>query len=305
MDRIDSDNVGYFKFTGPQRLDKAVHTLQGLLTGIAADRSANEQEVGLLRSWLSEHESLHHRHPFNEIVPGLREAMADGQFDPEELADLIWLCSRMRTDNAYFDAVCSDMQRLQGVMGGIAADGVITMEELESLARWMQEHEHLRTCWPYDEVESLLLGIRADGRIDPREHEVLVSFFSEFTTDGSHRAVGLPLNEVNVPVTGLCAVCPEVVFADRLFCFTGRSVKMTRNRLAEIVRQHGGEFSPRLTQQVDYLVIGADGNPCWAYACYGRKVEEAIRLRKQGSRMLLVHEHDFWDSVRDRSTKGL
>lgn len=35
-------------------------------------------------------------------------------------------------------------------------------------------------------------------------------------------------------------------------------------------------------------------NPCWAYACYGRKVEQAIGLRKAGSQLLLVHEADFW-----------
>src|SRR5687767_504060 len=119
MARIDDDNRGYYKFTGPQRLDKAVHTLEGLLRGIAADRSANDGELGLLAAWLAEHRELHHRHPFNEIVPRLAEALSDGQFDPEEVADVIWLCGRIGTGSSYFDDVCSDMQRLQGMMGGI------------------------------------------------------------------------------------------------------------------------------------------------------------------------------------------
>ena len=50
---------------------------------------------------------------------------------------------------------------------------------------------------------------------------------------------------------------------------------------------------------LDYLVIGANGNECWAYSAYGRKVEQAIELRKSGSRLTIIHEFDFWDAVED------
>jgi hypothetical protein len=56
-----------------------------------------------------------------------------------------------------------------------------------------------------------------------------------------------------------------------------------------------------VSSKVDYLIIGADGNPCWAYACYGRKVEMAVQLRKQGSRLQLIHEHDFHDAIADHA----
>ena len=51
---------------------------------------------------------------------------------------------------------------------------------------------------------------------------------------------------------------------------------------------------------MDYLIVGADGNPCWAFACYGRKIEKAMELRKAGARIALVHESDFHDAVQDR-----
>ena len=50
---------------------------------------------------------------------------------------------------------------------------------------------------------------------------------------------------------------------------------------------------------MDYLVIGAEGNPCWSYACYGRKVERAVELRKEGLRIMIVHERDFHDALVD------
>jgi len=32
---------------------------------------------------------------------------------------------------------------------------------------------------------------------------------------------------------------------------------------------------------------------------YGRKVEKAIQLRKEGHKIILVHENDFWDAIED------
>ncbi len=49
----------------------------------------------------------------------------------------------------------------------------------------------------------------------------------------------------------------------------------------------------------DDVIIGANGNPTWAYACYGRKIEAAIRLRRIGHPLLIVHEIDFWDATID------
>lgn len=31
----------------------------------------------------------------------------------------------------------------------------------------------------------------------------------------------------------------------------------------------------------------------WAFSCYGRKVEKAVQLRKDGSQVIIVHENDF------------
>ena len=54
-----------------------------------------------------------------------------------------------------------------------------------------------------------------------------------------------------------------------------------------------------VSRYLNYLVIGAEGNPCWSYACYGRKVEKAVELRRAGAQILLVHENDFHDAVAD------
>ena len=296
-----ADSEDYGCFTGPQRLDKSLHTLEGLLQGIAADGVVTEKELSRVRSWVRTHSEHARRHPFNEIIPFLDQILADGVIDQEEARDVLWLCERLTTPNNYFEAITADLQRLQGMLGGITSDGQITREELDSLTKWMDEHEHLKSCWPYDELGSLILAVLKDGQVSQSEHTMLLALFGEFAERGYHRAVNLPINEMVGPISGFCAVCPEVEFAGRLFCFTGRSERATRRKLVETVEQLGGAFLPAVRKDLNYLIIGADGNPAWAFACYGRKVEQAMEYRKQGLQIVLVHENDFWDSVADRT----
>lgn len=295
---MHSDHRPYMKFTNRSRLDKSVNSLLGIVEGILIDGAINSSELSLLRLWLSEHDELKNKHPFNELVPVIEAAVADGVLTQDEREDIVWLCEKLLSTE-FFDQTTADLQRLHAILGGIVADGKITEEELHGLSDWLEEHEHLRTCWPYDEVGSLITVVLADKKIDEKEHKMLKDFFSEFLAVLDSRTIVSPSISDGTTLVGLCAVCPEINFEESKFCFTGASTRYTRNQLAQIVSNFGGEFVDSMTAKVKYLVIGADGNPCWAYACYGRKVEKAVELRKSGNRVLIVHENDFHDAVAD------
>lgn len=293
------DPETYKKFTWRQTVDKAMHSLEGILKGIAVDNEINVQEVALLKRWCEEHSAFMGRHPLSEIYPIVRDALQDGIIDDEEKEDILWLCERFSTDNEFFDAITSDMQRLQGIMAGIAADGVIEEEEIRQLDSWLSTHDHLTGCWPYDELNSLITEVLKDGCIDDDEHDLLFLFFTDFLSLGDHKAIDTPIDQETMHLHGVCASCPEVAFPGQMFCFTGKSDKVSRDELSRIILELGGRFSRKITKSVDYLVVGAAGNPAWAFACYGRKVEVAMRLRKEGLHLLIVHENDFWDAVED------
>ncbi len=295
---IHADQRPYYYFTGRQRLDRAIHTLEGLVRGVGADGKVNDRELAELMNWVGDHREFADRHPFNEVIPVLQQALHDGVFDEEERYDVLWLCERLTTGGIYYDAVTADMQRLQGFLAGIIADRKIEVHELRLLQEWIDQHESLKSCWPYDEVESLLLHAMKDEQIDEKEHAALMEFFSEFTHLPSHPSVA---SQLTAPmVRGICAVCPEIQFSGRVFCFTGASSRATRKHMESIIVDRGGEVSKGIVKSLNYLVIGADGNPCWAYACYGRKVEKAMTLRREGHQVVLVHEHDYWDAIADR-----
>ncbi|MBL8852891.1 MAG: hypothetical protein JNK57_02855 [Planctomycetaceae bacterium] len=295
------DDHSYLKYTTRQQLDKAMHSLEGIVRGIAIDNLVNNRELVALTTWIGDHLQYANRHPFNDVISRLQAILADGVVDEEEIADVVWLCNKFTTEDTYFSKVTSDMQRLQGILGGIVADDKVTELELRGLREWMSDNEHLKTCWPYDELEALLLSILADGHLDEKEEEALKQFFNEFFVHTGHRAIELRSSEDIETISGVCAVCPEIRFPGHAFCFTGKSKRTTRAEIEEKILSLGGSFSPRVTQTIDYLIIGADGNPCWSYACYGRKVEAAVGLRKKGASLLIVHEYDFWDAYEDHA----
>ena len=272
----------------------------GLVEGISIDGSINESEIAFLRLWLQENREVRNQHPFTELMPVVEMAIADGVLTDDERQDILWLCEKLKSTE-YFDATTADLQRLHALMAGITSDGTITETELRGLSAWLADHDQLKTCWPYDEVDSLITTVLADGKIDDAEHQLLQNFLGEFVAVLDNRTIVSPKINEKTTLVGLCAVCPEIEFSGSKFCFTGASAKYSRTEFTSLVKRLGGEVVGAVSSTLNYLVIGADGNPCWAYACYGRKVEKAVELRKQGARILLVHEYDFHDAVADHT----
>lgn len=293
---MQPEHLPYLQFTTKSRLDKSINSLLGIVEGISIDGLITEKEISYLKDWIRENNSFRTKHPFNELVPVIEEALSDGVLTEEEVADISWLCEKFRSGE-YYDLITTDLQRLHFILGGIVSDGEISVQELDGLSNWLEDHSHLKSCWPYDEIDSLVTSVMADRLINDNEHAMLKDLFCEFVvTQGDKTLKSAPV-KTQSSLTGLCAVCPEIQFENSKFCFTGASNRLSRREFQEVVIKRGGVFTTSISGQIDYLVIGSDGNPCWSYACYGRKVEKAVELRKTGSRIQLVHESDFHDAL--------
>ncbi len=285
------------EFNTPRRLEKAMHMLEGILVGVTMDGRLGDQELIVLSEWIGEHKEFRNKHPFNEVVPRIEQVINDGVIDEEERADIIWLCDQFTTGSEHFDEVTTDLQKLHGIMGGIAADSLITVEELRALSDWLDDKEHLHGCWPFDEVSALVSSVLADGRIDPDEHDTLLHFFADVLAFLNHKSLGRKVEGVPPFRGGICALQPNVEFEGKRFCFTGKPKNGPKSKLQKAVEERNGKVEKSVVQDLDFLVIGADGNECWAYSAYGRKVENAIQQRKAGAKVMIIHEFDFWDAV--------
>lgn len=286
-------------FTGKSETDKAFRTLEGILKGIALDKIVNVREIHELKNWCGSHVEFIDRHPFNEVIPMIMGFIEDNELDEEEYEDLIWMTESITGNSIYYNAITGDIQVLHGILHGIMADNIITDIEANNLRSWLNANVQLKGTFPYDELFSLLEYILADGKITSDEAKMLKAFISEFIPK-ENTSIDLDNLEAlknEMHISGICVQNPCVKFDNKLFCFTGASEKGKRSDIEKIVIEHGAIFSNNVIKNLDYLVVGNAGNPCWAFSCYGRKVEQAIAMRREGLKVQLINENDFWKAI--------
>ena len=297
-----SDTLSYRIYTKPSELDKAVNTLCGIIEGIQIDNAINQSEILELVNWCTLHRHLIDRHPFSEIIPLIDEKLSDDDLTPDELMDIAWVCDNIKKESVYYDLITNQIQQLQGIFHGILADAQLTDEEIFNLQTWIENHDFLNGTYPYDEIKSLLSTILADQKITSDENNILKSFLSDFVDlKTSYNIHQTKIDELKsqYSLQGICVLNPPITIINKTFCFTGESEKAKRKEIAEIITDFGGIFSPSVTKKTDYSLVGNSGNPCWAFSCYGRKVEKAVELRKLGQAIIIVNENDFWNFLKN------
>ena len=230
----------------------------------------------------------------------IRGIFEDGIIDESELEDLAWICSQFEPEGKYYEFTTLSIQMLHGVFHGILSDGVLTDQEIHSLDEWIKGNDFLSGTYPYDEINSLLSDVLEDGVITDTERDILRSFIGDFIDASASININAgELEELRKQynISGICAKSPNLSIESKCFCFTGKSSRAKRSDIQEIVEKNSGLFSNNVTKETDYLIVGDEGNPCWAFSCYGRKVEKAVSMRKSGHNIVIVHENDFWGKV--------
>ena len=284
----------YHIFTEKARLEKGLNSLYGIWKGIEADNIINSKEIGYVKEWMNEHAEFNDRHPFNEISPKLNLILEDGIITKEEYEDFLWFLNKLLETQSFYDIDTTLIQELQGIITGIVSDEKINNEEIFYLNNWIEKHSNLKTRWPYDEIEALLTKILADNIVTNEERMELLKFLSDFDSQNNKKT-----DEKNSTLSSVCVVDPVIEFSGKFFCCTGEFRKYERKNISKIISDFGGNYINTISKKTDYLIVGAAGNPCWAYACYGRKIEQVMKNRINGSKTLIVHENDFLDAIED------
>ena len=287
-------------YTARAQADKAISSLKGILMGINMDGLVHEKEVRELQLWAQTHNQLIGRNPFNEFMTLIEQTVSEQIPVQETIEDLYWLTQKYESDNYYYNAVTTDLQTLQGICHGILADGIIQEKEVVDLNKWLSDNEHLSSHYPYDEIRSLVLSVLADKIVDDEEKLVLKAYFNQFVQlQDKTTQSQIDIETAGLNISGHCAVDPQVDFDGKTFCITGIVQRGSRTALQGRIQDLGGISASTVSRNTDYLVVADNGNPAWAFSCYGRKVEKAINLRKEGHTILLIHEFDLWDIIDD------
>ena len=260
--------------------------LKGILMGISIDNQINDQEVYALNDWLDMHSNLIQYEPFSSVAGLVRKILEDNYIDEEERGELLELCWSYDDDTILSAFSIETIGILHGIFQGILADGKIRYNEIIGLKNWIEVHSNLKNYWPVCEVWPMVRRVLADGRIDEQEEEELFTYFRNFLEipvkkpvihdDIYKRQFMRNSSPVLKPIDAICARNPDIVFPNRTFCFTGPARTGKRKVLHEIVERLEGIPKTGISESLDYLVIGAQSSPAWAFSTYGRKIEAVM-----------------------------
>jgi hypothetical protein len=285
---INYENLYKSPATEKQRIETALRTLAGIIEGIVCDKALNEDELRFLRHWMDENQRIAEKHPVKELFHYTTNATIDGILSEDEKNDILHGIDRIISGN-YYGLIVSMMQRLHGILAGVASDRVINETEMKHVLNWIDDHSDLKSHWPYDETESMIHEMLKDRKIDPVENERFLSFCSQF----------VPLSEAKTldkhGIHGVVSINPDIEFNGRQFSVTGDSHKATRKEIIQAIQSKDGIFVDAISRNTDYLIYCNGGTKCWTYSCYGRKIEAAMSLRKNGHTVQIIAEGDFWD----------
>lgn len=284
-----------------KELDRSIHLLEGILKGVGFDQRIDSKEIDELNHWLSLHNEFSSHYPYTVLIPLLSTALADKIITDEEKEDILWFCEKVSTENFFFDKVFSDLQRLQGIIHGILSDKIVCDEEIYSLEHWLKEHLHLKTHYPYDELVTIIDGILEDQIITERERQTLERYFIEFIDNkliSAYSEEELSLIRGRMTIGAVCAKEPTIEFKNKTFSFTGEISKRDKESYINFIQSMGGHYTPVISNKVDYLVVNDASALLWAFEPFGRKIDQALKLRAEGESLVILSKRDFIACIR-------
>ncbi len=190
----------------------------------------------------------------------------------------------------YLSVEVADRQvsELIGLARGLIADAELNDAEIEFLYRWIAANDAAHA----NPVIAILLerirDIYQDGYVDESERAELSDVLMRLTKNDFElgevlKSADLPLNDP----------APNISFNDKTFCFTGTFTFGRRSDCESLVERLGGRASKNITQSTDFLVIGSYATSSWQQSSFGRKIEQAVKLRDSGRPIAIVAERHW------------
>ncbi len=183
------------------------------------------------------------------------------------------------------------LAEILGIVRGGVADGAVTAEEADHLARWTSENPDVATRWPVNLLHRRLEQIFLDGKVDAEERRHLKALLGQLAENPS--GLSMPL-ATDLPVD---RPEPEVVFEGRTFVFGGEMAYGPIKACEREVQELGGSTERAVSRRTDYLVIGSLGAVDWSQTPFGHLVDEVVQYRGRGVPIAVISEEHWAEAL--------
>lgn len=293
-------------FNYSKNRDKAIANLINIIEGMTCDGKVSEKEMLFLDTWLLESEILSQNYYVNCIREKISDILSDGvveQFELCELKELLLEMQRglMDTPNIDLYSTDSDKHLLEGLCKGVASDYYLSDKEINYLNWFLSSNIALKRNYPGKHLYSLVQAILSDGVITEDERTLLLQEITALT--GSNISEGI--------VDGYSTTSPvDIIDIDEFYpedskvCLTGKFLCGSRRQCEADLIKLGCKISDRVTQDLDYLIIGALSSKDWKFQSFGRKIEQAIDYRDNKGIPLKILSEEHWQELMQAIEQG-
>jgi hypothetical protein len=185
-------------------------------------------------------------------------------------------------------AARESLGELLGIARGLLADEKLSDDEIHFLSRWLEERYWIASEFPGNVIHERIREVLEDGVITEEERSHLVDTLNLLIENRlEDLAEQVDLTELWFDEVGL------IKFDKARFCLTGNFVYGPDSVCKTAIEQRGGEVTPRVSNEAQFLVVGALGLDEWRDGGLGAEIEAAMRLRAQGEPVKIIPE-DCW-----------
>ncbi len=203
-----------------------------------------------------------------------------------------------RIKNGAKDICDRNIEHFIGLCDMAVADKVVNEKEVERLINFCRENPEIISKHPVNRIYNRLLEILKDNIVDKEEEKELIerlSLIASADYDDCDFLKYLHNDILDNPE-------PNVEFEDNEFVLTGIfAIKEDSGLIEDTLKSLGAHISDKIhVKSTRYLVIGSIPSPEWKHKTFGRKIEEAMNLRKRGKNISIIHETHLVNEIKKK-----
>ena len=260
-----------------QCCDGAMLELYGIMMGISADGAIREKEIEACQEWLAKNAQYRTTPFFRDVVPILEGALSDDRITEEEYEEILNVLRPFSWQGG--GATESQAARaLMGLLRGVSADGIITVDEASLVSDWMKENGYLKTSSAYGALFRLLEDALEDGILDGEEQKAL-------------------FEEMRKLLNPVAKITNAMEVANNVFCLSGDFEHGSKSEIEKDIERCGGVIAKSVTRKCSYVVIGSLGSERYKFGDYGTKVTKAMELQDKGFCIRVITESQLFEML--------
>lgn len=203
-----------------------------------------------------------------------------------------------RQGAAYVNEMNRSLGALLGIAQGMLSDGHLSDDEIRFLRTWLESNSVIATAWPGDIIYRRVKTVLEDGVVSEAERKHLADTLQSLL-GGTMAQLA---NETHVTQM-LPYETPNIIFRNETFCLTGDFVYAPRKICESEIATLGGIAKSSVSKRINYVVVGGLGSNEWKHGSFGTKIDGAMRLKRAGASISIVHE-DHWAESLVRAIKS-